>query len=73
MRNREAHIVLDGIYKLPSNNLVRVVADLGGGALFCRYAPDALSAREHLFSTQPSGELTLTERFVAKHGWGPRR
>ena len=73
MRAREAHIVLDGVYKLPSNNLVRVVADLGGGALFCRYAPDALNAREHLFSTQPEGELTLAARFMAKHAWGPRR
>lgn len=75
MRAREAHIVLDGIYRLPSDHLVRVEADLGGGALQCRYTAATLSAAEHMFTRMPAAgtPLYLAERFIAKHARGPLR
>lgn len=68
--------MLDGVYRLKSDRLVQVAADLGGGALLCRYTAATLSAAEHSFGRPqpPAGEeLYLSERFLAKHGWGPRR
>lgn len=73
MRKREAPIVLGRAYRLPSGNLVRVEHDLGGGALACQYDCASLSASEHMFSLHPAGEVWLSERFIAKHAWGPLR
>lgn len=75
MRAREAHIVVGGIYELPTGNHVRVEADLGDGALACRYTRSFDGPLAQLFQAhRHAGEpLHLSERFIAKHGVGPRR
>lgn len=73
MRAREAPIVVGGEYELPSRNLVVIESDLGGGALACRYIEHDVTP---VFARGlvPAGEpVWLTERFIAKHGRGPRR
>lgn len=80
MRAREAHIVIGGTYELPSRNLVVIDADVGGGALVCRYvgpgaalSPAAAAFKPVQPGREPGDAVWLTERFIAKHARGPKR